>query len=411
MNCRFCGAATGDPVLRLGAQPPANSFLTAEQVRAVEAGRLEETRVPLDLHLCSTCGLVQIAESLPPETLFSEYIYVSGTSDLIHRHAERVADLAEAAAGSLRGHLVVEIASNDGTVLRRFRDRGARVLGVEPAANVARVATEAGIPTRVEFFGEASARTIREEHGRARLVLARHVLAHVPDPHGFVEGVAQMLAPDGLFLIEAPYLEPFLTRTEFDTIYHEHLAYLAARPLQSLLDAHGLTLVDAHPFEIHGGSMLYTVAPAGATPKPSIAALLRRERELGLAERATWEQFAARTGQVRARLGELLESLGSDGSRLAGYGAPAKGNTLLCSLDRGVSALEFLVDRNPWKQGKYTPGTHLPVRPPEALIEKQPKYTLLLAWNFEEEILRQQDEYRRRGGRFIRPLPWPEVIP
>jgi hypothetical protein len=233
----------------------------------------------------------------------------------------------------------------------------------------------------------------------------------VPAPHDVLEGAREVIGRDGVLMIESPYLEPFFTRTEFDTIYHEHLAYLSARPVARLLERHDLELFDVRPFEIHGGSMLYLIAARGAhMVKPSVAALIEREKVLGLAERPAWEAFAARTNCIRARLGELLEGLAASGARLAGYGAPAKGNTLLGCLDRGWMRLRFLVDRSPWKQGRFTPGTHLPVRPPQALLDEGIDHALLLAWNFETEILEQQGEYRRRGGRFIRPIPWPEVI-
>ena len=411
MKCRFCEAETGEPVLSLGAQPLANSFLDAEEVRAIETGHRGETRRPLDLHLCTACGLVQIAETVHPETMFSDYIYVSGTSDLIHRHAAVLVELAREVIGELGGAPVVEIASNDGTVLRRFREAGARVLGVEPARNVATLAEAAGIPTRVEFFSAAAGRDIARAFGHARLLLARHVFAHVPAPRDVLEGAREVIGRDGILMIESPYLEPFLTRTEFDTIYHEHLAYLSARPIARLLDGLGLELFDVRPFDIHGGSMLYVIGARGAhAVRPAVPALLAREKELGLAERPVWEAFAARADAIRTRLAALLEELGGSGARLAGYGAPAKGNTLLGCLDGGWKHLRFLVDRSPWKQGRFTPGTHLPVRPPQALLDEGIDHTLLLAWNFETEILEQQAEYRRRGGRFLRPIPWPEVI-
>ena len=411
MRCRFCAADTGDAVLRLGLHALANSFLDGDDVRAIEAGKMEERRRPLDLHVCESCGLVQIAETVPPESMFSDYIYVSGTSDLIHGHAATLVEVARAELGDLGGASVVEIASNDGTVLRRFRDAGSRVLGVEPAGNVAALAEQAGIPTRVEFFSAAVGTEIARSFGPAALLLARHVFAHVPAPHDVLEGARELIGRGGVLMIESPYVEPFFTRTEFDTIYHEHLAYLGARPIARILEEHGLELFDVRPFEIHGGSMLYLIAARGTrVVRPAVAAAIAREEALGLARRPAWEAFAGRVSLIRARLGELLEDLSASGARLAGYGAPAKGNTLLGCLEGAASRLRFLVDRSPWKQGRFTPGTHLPVRDPGALLEEGIDHTLLLAWNFEPEILDQQAEYRRRGGRFVRPIPWPEVI-
>lgn len=411
MLCRYCGADTHEPCLALGRHAFANSFLTEDDLRRVESGEAHEPTLPLDLHLCGDCGLLQIADSPPPEQLFSHYIYVSGTSEAVHVHARRLRELWREVTGGPHGSTVVEIASNDGTVLRVFREAGCRVLGVEPAANVAALAMEAGIPTRVEFFGADSAALVLDTHGPADTILARHVFAHVPDPHGFLEGVRRLLAPGGVLLLEAPYLEPFLARTEVDTVYHEHLAYLSLRPLSRLTAGHGLQVFDLRPFEIHGGSMVYLVGHSGARQvRPTVAETLAREDRLGLAERRTWEAFAARAHEAIGQLRDLLDRLRASGARIAGYGAPAKGNTLLGCLGRGPETVRYLVDQNPWKQGRYTPGTHIPVRPPETLLADRPDYTLLLAWNFEEEILRQQAEYRRRGGRFIRPLPSPEVL-
>ncbi len=412
MRCRYCSAETGDPVLVLGAQPFANSFLDAAQVAEIESGRRSEPRLPLDLHLCGRCSLVQIAESPSPEELFSRYIYVSGTSDLIHRHAEVLAALFFDELRLPRAGFVVEVASNDGTVLGRLRRRGPRVLGVEPAGNVAALAQQAGIPTRVEFFGRRSAESAAREGPPADLVLARHVFAHVPDPDDFLEGVAALLSGDGVFAIEAPYLEPMLRRAEFDTIYHEHLTYLSLRPLEALLARHGFEVFDLRPYDIHGGSMLYLVTRRGRrSVSPAVAETRAEEDRLGLGRRERWNAFASSALAVRERLCDTVAGLAEKGARLAAYGAPAKGNTLLGYTGLGRDTIRFAVDRSPWKQGRFTPGSHIPVRAPEALVEDMPDYALLLAWNFEEEVLRQQADYRRRGGRFIRPIPWPEIVP
>jgi SAM-dependent methyltransferase len=408
MRCRYCAGETGAPVMELGPQPLANSFLTADELRDVEAGRRTERRVPLDLHVCEACGLVQIADSPTPDELFSEYLYLSGTSDFIHRHAASLADSWRPAGDA---PFVVEIASNDGTVLQAFRKRGCRVLGVEPAANVAAVAREQGIDTCIEFFGAALGRELRERYGPADCVLARHVFAHVPDAPGFLSGVRALLAAEGRLLVEAPYAAPMLARTEFDTIYHEHLTYLAVAPVARLLQREGLELIDVRPYEIHGGSLLYVIGHTGrGRPGPAVGEALAHESSTGLGTRAAWEAFGTRAREVAGRLRVLLGELRADGARLAAYGAPAKGNTLLGYTGIGRETLAFLADRSPWKQGRYSPGTHIPVRGPEALLAERPEYVLLLAWNFEPEILEQQREYRRGGGRFIRPIPWPEVI-
>jgi novobiocin biosynthesis protein NovU/D-mycarose 3-C-methyltransferase len=402
-SCRVCGSGGLHPFLDLGPTALANSFLDPSQ-----AGGPEPV-YPLRAVFCPGCSLVQIDEEIPPEDLFRHYVYVSGTSDLVHRHARF---LAEHFGNSLPlgpGDLVVEAASNDGTVLRRFREAGRRVLGVEPARNIAETAIEAGVPTVCEFFNEATARQIHRENGPARLVLARHVLAHVNDLHGFVRGMHYLLADDGLAAVEVPHLLPFSLRLEYDTIYHEHLCYFSVHVLRQLFARHGLEVIDVLEVPIHGGSIVVSAQRQGGPRRVSaaVASVLRREEQAGLREAEHWDVFARRVARSRELLLEELDRLRARGERLAGYGAPAKGMTLLAYCGIGPDRLPYLVDRSPHKQGLLTPGHHIPVCGPERLRRDRPDVVLLLAWNFADEVVRQQADYLRGGGRFLLPLPEP----
>jgi novobiocin biosynthesis protein NovU/D-mycarose 3-C-methyltransferase len=400
-RCRVCLGRELVPILDLGRTALANRFLAPGQLGD------PEPYYPLRLVLCPACGLVQIDEEVPREDLFYHYLYVSGTSDLIHRHAAALARDLAGACPLGRGDLVVEAASNDGTVLEAFRRRGARVVGVEPAQNVAARAREAGIDTLCAYFDADSARQVRGRHGPARLVLARHVLAHVSDLHGFVEGLRLALAPDGLVAVESPHLLPFHQRLEYDTVYHEHLCYWSVRVLRTLFARSGLEVVDARQVAIHGGSVLVLAQHAGGARRvsPAVGYLIEREERAGLHRPGPWRQFARRVARSRDALRGEIDRLRREGARLAGYGAPAKGMTLLAWCGLGPEEVPYLVDRSPHKQGLLTPGHHIPIQAPARLLEDRPDVALLLAWNFADEVVRQQGEYLRGGGRFLIPIP------
>ncbi len=402
-HCRACTARDLELFLDLGVTALANSFVRPE--RASEP----EPTFPLRAVVCRSCGLVQIDEEVPPETLYRHYLYVSGTSDLIHTHARRLADEL-AATGPLRpGDLVMEAASNDGTLLRAFQKKGLRVVGIEPAENIAALAAERGAPTVCAFFNAETARAVRTRYGPAKLILARHVLAHVADLHGFIAGLEHVIEPDGRVVIECPHLLPFHDHLEYDTIYHEHLCYFSVRVLAGLFARFGLEVIDVRAATIHGGSIVVTAQRAGGPRRasPSVAEVVAREEASGLHRTEVWHAFASRVAASRALLREEVERLRAGGKRLAGYGAPAKGMTLLAYCGLGPAEVPFLVDRSPLKQGLLTPGHRVPIDHPDRLARERPDVALLLAWNFAEEIVHQQAEYLRGGGRFLLPLPAP----
>jgi novobiocin biosynthesis protein NovU/D-mycarose 3-C-methyltransferase len=388
-------------VLDLGSQPLANSFLSPAEVAA------PEPRYPLELCRCSSCGHVQLSLTVPPELMFRNYLYVSGTSDTIPTHfAAYARDVAARFVPA--GGLVVEIGSNDGTLLRAFDRSAVRVLGVEPARNIAKIANDAGVPTLDEFFDEVTAKRVAAEHGRAAAMIGNNVVAHIDDLHGLLRGAQALLAPEGVFVAEFPYLVDLLERRAYDTIYHEHLSYFSVASVVRLTSEYGMRVIDVRRVSVHGGSIRVFIS-AGGLPSAAVGELLALEASMQLAEGGPLPAFVADVQRQRTELSALLAETRTR-SRIAGYGAPAKGNTLLnyCGID--TSLVEFIVDRSPHKHGLLTPGTRIPVEPPERLLASGIKETLLLAWNFADEILRQQQEYRSSGGRFIIPIPAPRVV-
>jgi SAM-dependent methyltransferase len=401
-RCRACSHTPLVEVLSLGRTPLANRLLSREELSQ------EERRYPLDLAFCPACSLVQITETVPPGELFSDYVYFSSVSDTVVENArDNVAKvIARKALGA--DDLVVELASNDGYLLQHYVERGVPVLGIEPATNIAAVARERGIETLNEFFTLDFAQQLRIAGRTASVMHASNVLAHVPDLNGFVAGIATLLRPDGFAVIEVPYVVDMVEGGEFDTIYHEHLCYFSAIALSHLFGRHGLALLDVERIPIHGGS-LRVVAGRG-TAGESVARILDEERAWGVASVDRYLEMRATVERSRTELLALLQSLRADGSRIAAYGASAKGATLLNYFGIGSDLLEYVVDRSAVKQGRFTPGTHLLIRSPEVLIDDRPDYLLLLTWNHAEEILRQQQAYRDGGGKFIVPVPRLTVV-
>jgi SAM-dependent methyltransferase len=417
ISCRSCGSADLRVILSLGRTPLANALLTIEQL-----AEPEET-YPLDLVFCHACTLVQITETVPPEKLFREYFYLSSFSDTMLRHAEEIARrLIE--SRSLSGEsLVVEVASNDGYLLQYYKQSGVPVLGVEPATNIARIAEkERGIPTVCDFFGAELAARLADEGRRADVIHANNVLAHVADLNGVVNGFRLLLRNGGVAVVEVPYIKEMLDRCEFDTIYHEHLCYFSLTALDRLFRRHGLNIRDVERLPIHGGTLRIfaerddegqTASGEGKADdgrSSNVRHLLEEEARWGVREAEFYLGFGTKVERLRRDLLTLLNRLKAEGKRIAVYGASAKGSTLLNYFGIGRETLDFVVDRSTVKQGYYTPGTHLPIHAPDELLKEMPDYVLLLTWNFADEILEQQAEYRRRGGRFIIPIPEVRLI-
>lgn len=405
-SCRACGGQGTHSVLNLGSTPLANALLDEEGLKAPEPS------FPLELVFCPDCSLVQITETIPPEVLFRNYFYFSSFSETMLAHAATIAGRLVNERGLGSSSLVVEAASNDGYLLKNYVDVGVPVLGVEPAVNIAKQATEKGIRTLSEFFGVELATKLAAEGERADVFHANNVLAHVADLPGFVRGVAAILKPTGVAVIEVPYVGDMIEHLEFDTIYHEHLCYFSLTALEHLFRACGLAIVDVERLAIHGGSLRIFAAPraAGVEPSERFRALSAQEASKGLMGRAYYQDFADRVWALRDSLKGQLASFKAEGKRVAAYGASAKGSTLLNVFGIGRESLDFIADRSDVKQGHYTPGTHLLITPPERLVHEMPDYVLLLTWNFKDEILRQQEEYRKRGGRFIVPVPEVSIV-
>ena len=401
--CRGCGEPNLPIVLSLGSTPLANALRSASELD------VPEPRFPLDVALCPACALVQLVETVDPGVLFADYAYLSSVSDTMLRHAHAYAQrLLQSRALGARS-LVVEIGSNDGYLLRHFRHGGVAVLGIDPARAAAAAAERAGVPTRVAFFGRDLADQLVGEGIRADVVVANNVMAHVPQINDVIAGVVRLLKEDGVFVVETPYVRDLLDGLEFDTIYHEHVFYYSLTALRALLARHGLRVIDVERVSIHGGSIRVTAALSGRLNDAALA-MLDEEAAWRPRHPETYAAFAARVDTLRIELAGLLRARKASGRRLAAYGAAAKGTTLLSVIDVGEDVLDFAVDRNPHKQGRYLPGTQVRIYPPEYLLEAMPNDVLLLTWNFRDEIMTQQAEYRRRGGQFIVPIPSPSVV-
>jgi SAM-dependent methyltransferase len=404
-QCRSCGDTHGKLVLDLGLQPLANNLLRPEDLAK------PEPKFPLRVAVCQSCWLLQILDLVPPVQLFSEYLYFSSFSDLMLRHAKTAAEKYIAEFGLNSQSHVVEIASNDGYLLQNFVAAKIPCLGVEPAANIAKVAREKGVETLAEFFGQSLAQKLAAEKKPADLILGNNVFAHAPDTNDFVAGLKTLLKPQGRIVLEFPYAVDLIGHSEFDTIYHEHVFYFTLTALQPLFARHGLEIFRVEHLSIHGGSLRLFAGHAGAHGiEASVKGLLADEKVKGVGSLVYYQDFAAHVLELKRALRELLAQLKQQGKTVAAYGAAAKGSTLINFFGLGRESLDFVVDRSTHKQGRLMPGQHIPILPPEALLAKRPDFTLLLTWNFAEEILAQQKAYRDGGGKFILPIPQVKVV-
>jgi SAM-dependent methyltransferase len=406
-RCRFCGEALLHELVDLGMSPLCESFLAADQLDRMEPF------YPLRVLVCARCLLVQLREYVSPGEIFSEYAYFSSYADSWVAHARDYCRLARDRLGLGPRSRVVELASNDGYLLQHFVAMGVPVLGIEPAANVARAAEARGVPTRVAFFGRELARELAAEGVRADLVVGNNVLAQVPDLNDFVGGIKLLLAPQGLVTLEFPHLERTIEGNQFDQIYHEHFSYFSLLAVEKIALHHGLVLFDVEELPSHGGSLRVWLrhAERGEPAVSERVAMLRaREIRQGYADPAAYAAFGRKAARTKHRLLRFLIGAKAEGKRIVGYGAPGKGNTLLNYCGIRTDFLDYLVDRNPYKHGRFTPGTHIPIHPPSMIDETRPDHLLILPWNLKDEIMQQMAHVGRWGCRFVVPIPEVDVI-
>ena len=404
-QCKSCLSRRGTLVLNLGLQPLANNLLNESDLDK------SEPKFPLRFAVCNNCWLMQIVDLVPPVKLFTEYLYFSSFSTTMLEHARKASERYIKEFNLNNKSLVIEIASNDGYLLKNFVAAKIPCIGIEPARNVADVAIKNGVPTIVEFFNESLAKKLLAEGKQADIILGNNVFAHVPDINGFVESLRIILKPGGSAILEFPYGFDMLEKNEFDTIYHEHVFYFTLSSLIPVFASHGLQIYDVERIPIHGGSLrLFVTHPRSKEICPSVNALVKEENKKGVNTLEPYQKFSNRVHKIKKELRSFIDHIKSDGKRIAAYGASAKGSTLLNFVGIGKEDIEFIADRSVYKQGKLSPCTHIPIVPPEMLLKRQPDYTLLLTWNFADEILEQQSEYRKRGGKFIIPIPDLKIV-
>ena len=406
-RCRFCETPLAHSFVDLGMSPLSNAFIKPENYHAMEPF------YPLHAYVCGSCFLVQLEEFESPQQIFSDYAYFSSYSESWLRHAKSYTELMIRRFGFNASHQVIEIASNDGYLLRNFKEHGIPVLGIEPAENVAQTARAAGIPTQTKFFGVKTAGELAASGQQADLLLGNNVLAHVPDVNDFVAGMKIALKRDGVITMEFPHLLQLMANNQFDTIYHEHFSYFSFVTVERIFAKHGLTLFDVEELPTHGGSLRIYVRHA-EHDKPAesakVASLRKREIDAGITALATYEKFSENVRETKRKLLDFLIRAKREGKTVVGYGAPAKGNTLLNYCGIRTDFLDYTVDRSPHKQGLFLPGTRIPVHAPDRIRQTRPDYILILPWNIKDEVIEQMSHVRVWGGKFVVPIPRVEVI-
>jgi SAM-dependent methyltransferase len=401
-KCRACQSDSLYLFLPMNDHPPANMFVRAEEVEK------EQPAFPLNTQVCLDCGLIQVADQIPPG-FFDHYLYVPSGATAMHDH---FADLAEVVTGTADGSLVADIGCNDGLMLMQANKLGARTLGIDPAANIAEIAAERGVDVEVCYFTPATAETIAERHGKAGVIVTTNTFHHIGDLHAFMDAVTKFLDDDGTFIVEVPWALQIVKLNQFDNVYHEHVSELTVKSFTRLAAFFGMRVVDVQKLAIHGGSLRVFMEfdSKGTTPSADVDAMIQEEHKAGLFERATYEKFANNVLKLREELIEMIDDMKVRGLKIAGYGAPAKGNTLLNFFDIGTERIDFLVDRNTLKHGLFSPGKKIPILPTDAIAREKPDVLLVLAWNFFDEIREQQAEFEKAGGRYIIPLPKPAIV-
>lgn len=401
-KCRFCSEILTETFLDLGTSPLANSFLNEEKIKGVEKF------YPLHVFVCKKCLLVQLAEFESPEHIFSDYIYFSSYSDTWLKHAENYVDMITKRFGFDSNTQIMEIASNDGYLLQFFKKKNMPVLGIEPAANVARIAEEKGIPTVIKFFGRKTATELIQTEKQADLLIGNNVLAHVPDLNDFVAGMKIVLKPKGVITIEFPHILQLMQHKQFDTIYHEHFSYFSLLVLLKVFSFHKLIIFDVDEITTHGGSLRIYVKHMendDISTSERVNAIIEKERDFGLEKLSTYTNFQNQINDMKKNICEFFNNIKKNNKTIVGYGAPAKGNTLLNFCNIGLDEISYIVDKNPYKQGLYLPGTHIPIRNPEEILKTKPDYLLILPWNLKDEIMLQMTHIRKWEGKFVVLIP------
>ena len=406
--CRFCGSALQNTFVDLGMSPLCESYVSADRLNDMEPF------YPLHVRVCDRCYLVQVGDYVSSDHIFTEYAYFSSFSDTWLKHAADYVDMIVGRFNLGKTSLAVELASNDGYLLKNFVQKGIPALGVEPAANVAKVAVEKGVPTLVKFFGRETAQAMVAAGQQADLIIGNNVLAQVPDLNDFVAGIRLVLKPQGVATLEFPHLMRMMADNQYDTIYHEHFSYFSFITAEKIFAAHDLVLFDVEELPTHGGSIRIYARHKADTAKPvdgRVVEMRTRELSAGFDRMETYSTFGEKVRESKRSLLDFLIKAKRAGKRVAGYGAPGKGNTLLNYCGIKTDFLDFTVDRNPYKQGKFLPGTHIPILTPDKIAEYKPDYVLILPWNFKEEIIKQMAVIRQWGGKFVVPIPTVEIIP